>query len=202
MRARREDWKPTRGVPMNRSCSRERDARSLGTGTRVRRLQDMDGSQSLDLQHAAGRGRRRRPRLPRLRVRRPRRPTGARQLRARAPDGRRARRLEARPPRPQPRPPGQHRAGPVDPRRGPAGAHRARRADRHHHRRRPPRVRYLRGAGRVRAGADPRTHPGLAHGRAGARPPRRQEVRAVESPGAAGPGRDGAPRHLRVRALP
>ena len=26
-----------------------------------------------------------------------------------------------------------------------------------------------------------------------ARPPRRQEVRAVESPGAAGPGRDGAP---------
>ena len=35
-----------------------------------------------------------------------------------------------------------------------------------------------------------------------ARPPRRQDVRAVESPGAAGPGRDGAPRHLRVRALP
>ena len=33
-------------------------------------------------------------------------------------------------------PAGQHRAGPVDPRRGPAGAHRARRADRHHHRRR------------------------------------------------------------------
>ena len=30
----------------------------------------------------------------------------------------------------------------------------------------------------------------------------RQDVRAVESPGAAGPGRDGAPRHLRVRALP
>ena len=49
---------------------------------------------------------------------------------------------------------GQHRAEPVDPRRGPAGAHRARRADRHHHRRRPPRVRHLRGAGRVRAGAD------------------------------------------------
>ena len=35
-----------------------------------------------------------------------------------------------------------------------------------------------------------------------ARTPRRQEVRAVESLGAAGPGRDGAPRHLRVRALP
>ena len=31
---------------------------------------------------------------------------------------------------------------------------------------------------------------------------RRQDVRAVERPGAAGPGRDGAPRHLRVRALP
>ena len=46
---------------------------------------------------AAGRGRRRRPRLPRRRVRRPRRPAGARQLPARAPDGRRARRLEARP---------------------------------------------------------------------------------------------------------
>ena len=30
----------------------------------------------------------------------------------------------------------------------------------------------------------------------------RQDVRAVESSGAAGPGRDGAPRHLRVRALP
>ena len=35
-----------------------------------------------------------------------------------------------------------------------------------------------------------------------ARTPRRQDVRAVESAGAAGPGRDGAPRHLRVRALP
>ena len=34
---------------------------------------------------------------------------------------------------------------------------------------------------------------GRAHGGAGARPPRRQDVRAVESPGAAGPGRDGAP---------
>ena len=45
------------------------------------------------------------------------------------------------------------RAGPVGPRRGPAGAHRARRADRHHHGGRPPRVRHLRGAGRVRAGA-------------------------------------------------
>ena len=34
-----------------------------------------------------------------------------------------------------------------------------------------------------------------------ARTQRRQDVRAVESPGATGPGRDGAPRHLRVRAL-
>ena len=55
-----------------------------------------------------------------------------------------------------------------------------------------------RGVGlRVRTGqggAD-RHHPG---GRA----PRRQDLRAVESAGAAGPGRDGAPRHLRVRALP
>ena len=41
-------------------------------------------------------------------------------------------------------------------------------ADRHHHRCRPPRIRHLRGAGRVRAGADPRTHPGRAHGRADA----------------------------------
>ncbi len=38
-------------------------------------------------------------------------------------------------------------------------------------------------------------------GVAGARTPRRQEVRAIESPGAAGPGRDGAPRHFRVRSL-
>ena len=43
-------------------------------------------------------------RLPELRVRRTR-PTWTRPLRARAPDGRRARRLEARPPRPHPRPP-------------------------------------------------------------------------------------------------
>ena len=35
-----------------------------------------------------------------------------------------------------------------------------------------------------------------------ARTQRRQDVRVVESPGAAGPGRDSAPRHLRVRALP
>ena len=35
----------------------------------------------------------------------------------------------------------------------------------------------------------------------GARTQGRQDVRAVESPGAAGPGRDGAPRHLRVRAV-
>ena len=39
--------------------------------------------------------------------------------------------LEARPPRPHARPPGQQHAGPVGPRREPAGAHRPRRADRH-----------------------------------------------------------------------
>ena len=90
--------------------------------------------------------------LPRPRFRRTRRPAGTRQLLARSAQGRHARRLEARPPRPQPRPPGQHRAGPVRPRRGPAGARRPGRADRHHHRRRPSRVRHLRGPGRVRAG--------------------------------------------------
>ena len=63
----------------------------------------------------------------------------------------------------------------------------------------PARVRHLRGAGRVRAGADPRTHRGRAQGRTGPRPQGREEVRAVESPGAAGPGRDGAPRHVGVR---
>ena len=43
-----------------------------------------------------------------------------------------------------------------------------------------------------------RTRAGLTAARAQRRP----DVRAIESPGAAGPGRDGAPRHLRVRALP
>ena len=38
---------------------------------------------------------------------------GARQLLASTPERRRARRLEARPPRPQPRPFDQHRAGPA-----------------------------------------------------------------------------------------
>ena len=60
------------------------------------------------------------------------------------------------------------RAGPVGPRRGPAGAHRARRADRHHRRRRPPRVRHLpaaRPASYQRAGGH---HPGSP----GARIPR------------------------------
>ena len=42
---------------------------------------------------------------------------------------------------------------------------------------------------------------GRAQGRAGARTQGRQEVRAVESPGAARPGREGAARHLRVRTL-
>ena len=41
-----------------------------------------------------------------------------------------------------------------------------------------------------------------ARGRAGSRTEGRQEVRADESSGAAGPGRDGAPRHVGVRAVP
>ena len=56
-----------------------------------------------------------------------------------------------------------------------------------------------RGAGRVRAELiRERTLAGLT----AARTPRRREVRAGENPGAAGPGRDDAPRHFRVRALP
>ena len=70
-----------------------------------------------------GDGRRRRGRcLLRPRVRCPGRLAGSRQLPARPAQGRCARRLEARPPRPEPRPPGRHRAGPVGPRRGSAGA--------------------------------------------------------------------------------
>ena len=47
-----------------------------------------------------------------------------------------------------------------------------------------------------------RTVAGLK-GRASSRTQgRRQEVRAVESPSAAGPGRDGAPRHVGVRTVP
>ena len=55
---------------------------------------------------------------------------------------------------------------------------------------------------RVRAGADPRTHRGWAQGRTGPRTQGRQEVRAVESPSAAGSGRDGPPRHVGVRTVP
>ena len=47
---------------------------------------------------------------------------------------------------------------------------------------RSPRVRHLRGAGRVPAGADPRTHCGRAQGRTGPRTQGRQQVRSVESP--------------------
>ena len=46
-----------------------------------------------------------------------------------------------------------------------------------------------------------RTRAGLSAARARGRKGGK-DVRAVESPGAAGPGRDGAPRHLRVRTLP
>ena len=45
-------------------------------------------------------------------------------------------------------------------------------------------------------------HRGRAQGRTGPRAQGRQEVRADESSGAAGPGRDGAPRHVGVRAVP
>ena len=48
----------------------------------------------------------------------------------------------------------------------------------------------------------PGTHRGRAQGRAGSRTQGRQEVRAVESPGAAGSGRDGPPRHVGVRTVP
>ena len=63
-------------------------------------------------------------------------------------------------------------------------------------------------AGLTAARARGRNAPGAVaraaggHGRAGARTQRRQDVRAVEGPGAVGPGRDGAPRHLRVCTLP
>ena len=95
-----------------------------------------DGSQSLDLQRGApaGRGRRRGPRLPRLRLRRPRRPpwnsTAAcvRFERATCSSSGSSTAWAAT---------SSHLVNtvqdPVDPRRGPAGAHRARRADRHHH---------------------------------------------------------------------
>ena len=49
---------------------------------------------------------------------------------------------------------------------------------------------------------DPGTHPGRAQGCPGSRAQGRQEVRAVEGPGAAGPGCDGPPRHVSVRAVP
>ena len=46
-----------------------------------------------------------------------------------------------------------------------------------------------------------RTRAGLK-GCPGSRTQGRQEVRAVEGPGAVGPGRDGPPRHVGVRAVP
>ena len=88
------------------------------------------------------------------------------------------------------------RRAPAGPRRGPTDPARCLT------RGRPARVRHLRGAGRVRAEADPRTHRGRAQGRTGPRSQGREEVRAVESPGAAGPGRDGAPPHVGVRTVP
>ena len=77
------------------------------------RVSKADGSQSLDLQRDALRaeGVEATNLYHGPRLRRTRRPAGTRQLLARATEGRRARRLEARPSRPQPRPPGQHRTG-------------------------------------------------------------------------------------------
>ena len=92
---------------------------------------------------------------------------GTRQLPARPAEGRRARRLEARPPGPEPRLSGQHPVQDLSPRVGlrvlaGQGAHidtttAAGRLV----------VRHLRGADRVRPGADPRTHRGRAQGRPG-----------------------------------
>ena len=98
-------------------------------------------------------------------------------------EGRRARRLEARPPGPQPRPCGQHRARPVrPPRRGPAVlAGQGAQIDTTTAAR-SPRVRHLRGAGRVPAGADPRTHCGRAQGRTGPRTQGRQQVSLCRKP--------------------
>ena len=84
------------------------------------RVSKTDGSQSLDLQRDALRTEGI-DAVNQLRLRRPRRPAGTRQLRTRPAERRRARRLEARPPRPHPRPSGQHRAEPVRPRGGAAG---------------------------------------------------------------------------------
>ena len=52
---------------------------------------------------------------------------------------------------------------------------------------------------RARAALSPATRGGRPRGHVGQG---RQEVRADESSGAAGPGRDGAPRHVGVRAVP
>ena len=49
---------------------------------------------------------------------------------------------------------------------------------------------------------DPRTHRGRAQGRTGPRPQGRQEVRAGESPGAAGSGRDDPPQLVGGRTVP
>ena len=149
--------------------------------------------------HPAGRGRRRRGQpLPRPRLRRPRRPAWPRQLPAGPAEGRRARRLELDRL-------GRHLVNTVQDLSARGVGLRVLAGDGaqiDHHRGRPPGVRHLRGAGRVRAGADPGTHLGRAQGRTGSPTQGRQEVRAVESPGAAGSGRDGAPRHVGVRAVP
>ena len=113
------------------------------------RVSKTDGSQSLDLQRAnalraAGVDDGSQPQ-PRLRLRPPRRPAGARQLPAGPAEGRRARGLEARPPGVATSPIWSTPCTtPVGPRGGPASACRRRSADRHHDRGRPPRVWHLR----------------------------------------------------------
>ena len=107
---------PSSALPS--SANARSDSRTFAThADRLRpRLEDRRLAVAGPAAGRPGDGRRRRgQRLPRPRVRRPRRPAGTRQLPARPAEGRCARRLEARPPRSEPHPPGQHRARPVGP---------------------------------------------------------------------------------------
>ena len=95
-------------------------------------------------------------------------------------------------------------AGPLRPRSRPARARQPGRANvdtTHHHRGGRLVLGIFAALAEFEPGADPRTHNGRTEGRSGPRPQGRQEVRAVESSGAAGPGRDGTSRHLIVRPV-